>query len=126
MLRRAAWASALRAATSPESPDLFSFPNKLAPIDAAVFPLVNKDKLPETAEKIFLDLFKQGFTVFYDDSGSIGKRYRRQDEIGTKNCLTIDFDSIKQNDVTLRDRDTMQQVRIKIKDLKENLNKIKN
>ncbi len=105
---------------------LFSFPNKLAPIDAAVFPLVNKDKLPEIAEKVFLELFKQGFTVFYDDSGSIGKRYRRQDEIGTKNSLTIDFDSIKQNDVTLRDRDTMQQVRIKIKDLKENLNKIKN
>ncbi len=100
---------------------LFSFPSNIAPLDVAVFPLVNKENLPEFSEKIFLDLFKQGFTVFYDDSGSIGKRYRRQDEIGTKFCLTIDFDSIKNNDVTIRNRDTMEQVRVKTKDLNQTL-----
>ena len=103
---------------------LFTFPQSLSPIDVAVFPLVNKDKIPEVAEKVFSDLSKKGFTVFYDDSGSIGKRYRRQDEIGTKFCLTIDFDSLKQNDLTVRDRDSMEQIRVKIKDLPEHLKKI--
>ncbi|HLC85897.1 MAG TPA: glycine--tRNA ligase [Candidatus Nanoarchaeia archaeon] len=103
---------------------LFSFPSNLTPLDAAVFPLVNKEKLPDFSENIFNVLLSEGFTVFYDDSGSIGKRYRRQDEIGTKLCLTADFDSLKNEDVTIRDRDTMNQVRIKSKDLKSVLNKL--
>ena len=101
----------------------FTFPSNITPLDVAVFPLVNKDKLPEFSEKIFLDLFKEEFTVFYDDSGSIGRRYRRQDEIGTKFCLTVDFDSIKKNDITLRDRDSMKQIRVKINKLNETLRK---
>ncbi len=103
---------------------LFNFPSHLSPIDVAVFPLVNKDKLPEISENIFKDLFKEGFNVFYDDSASIGKRYRRQDEVGTKLCITVDFESINQEDITLRDRDNMKQIRIKIKDLKEIITKI--
>ncbi len=103
---------------------LFRFPNIITPLDVAVFPLVNKDKLPEFSEKIFSELFKWGFTVFYDDSGSIGRRYRRQDEIGTKFCLTVDFDSVKNNDITLRDRDSMKQIRIRTKDLKGALRKL--
>lgn len=103
---------------------LFSFPNNLSPIDAAIFPLINKDKLPEFSEIVFLDLFKSGFTVFYDDSGSIGRRYRRQDEAGTKLCLTVDYDSLKNNDITVRDRDSMKQIRVKIKDLKQVLSEL--
>ncbi len=103
---------------------LFSFPPIITPLDVAVFPLVNKEKLPEIAENIFNELLKSGFTVFYDDSGSIGRRYRRQDEIGTKFCITIDFDSIKNNDITIRDRNSMKQIRLKVKDLKAVLNSL--
>ena len=96
---------------------LFSFPNIVCPFDVAVFPLMNKDKLPEFAEKVFISLNKD-FDVFFDDSGSIGKRYRRQDEVGTKYTITIDFDSLTNNDVTIRDRDSMKQVRVKVSELK--------
>ena len=105
---------------------LFSFPSNITPIDAAVFPLVNKEKMPEISEEIFLDLFKSGFSVFYDDSGSIGRRYRRQDEIGTLVCITIDSDTLKDKSITLRDRDTMKQVRINTSELKMALRKISN
>mgnify|MGYP001614001791 CR=1 FL=1 len=103
----------------------FSFTPQLSPIDAAVFPLVNKDKLPDISENIFMELFRSGFSVLYDNSGSIGKRYRRQDEIGTNICITVDFDSLNKNDITIRDRDTMKQIRLKNKDLKETLNKLR-
>ena len=83
----------------------------LAPIKAAILPL--SKKLGENAEKLFEDLSKK-FPVEYDDSGSIGKRYRRQDEIGTPFCITYDFDSLEDNSVTIRDRDTMEQQRVKI------------
>src|SRR3989338_3498423 len=86
---------------------IFKFPNNLAPLNAAVFPLMNKEGLPELAEEVFNSLRNSGLNVFYDDSGSIGKRYRRQDEIGTKYCLTVDFDSLTNKDVTVRDRDSM-------------------
>ena len=69
-------------------------------------------------------MFKEGFTIFYDDSGSIGRRYRRQDEIGTKFCITVDFDSLKDNTVTVRDRDSMKQIRIKSGELKLKLNSL--
>ncbi len=103
---------------------LFAFPPHLAPIDAAIFPLVNRDKIPEFAENIFLDLFKDKFSIFFDDSGSIGRRYRRQDEIGTKFCITVDYDSIKNNGITIRDRDTMKQIRVKIEDLRNSLKQL--
>ena len=87
----------------------------LAPFKAAVLPL--SKKLSEQAEALFDELSKD-FMVEYDDAGSIGKRYRRQDEIGTPLCITYDFESLEDGCVTVRDRDTMDQVRIKIEDLK--------
>ena len=87
----------------------------LAPFKAAVLPL--SKKLSEKATEIFSDL-SQDFMVDFDDAGSIGKRYRRQDEIGTPICITYDFDSLEDNCVTVRDRDTMEQKRIPIEELK--------
>lgn len=81
----------------------------LAAYKAAVLPL--QKNLSEKAEEIFKELRKH-FPVTYDAAGSIGKRYRRQDEIGTPYCITIDFDTLNDGTVTVRDRDTMEQVRI--------------
>ena len=90
---------------------------KLSPIKAAILPLVkNKPPLIKKAKEIY-QLLKPYFNCQYDEIGSIGRRYRRQDEIGTLFCLTIDFESLKQNDLTIRNRDTMIQERVKIKDL---------
>jgi glycyl-tRNA synthetase len=88
-----------------------------------VFPLVRKDGLDEKAQDVY-HLLRKEFVSFYDVSGSIGRRYARQDEIGTPFCITIDHDSLKKEDVTIRDRDTTHQVRVKIKDLKEILRKL--
>lgn len=94
----------------------------IAPIKAAVLPL--SKKLSDSAYKVYEKLLKL-FNVEFDDSGSIGKRYRRQDEIGTPFCITYDFDSLEDNSVTIRNRDTMEQERIKIDDLEDYLkNKI--
>ena len=83
----------------------------IAPIKAAIFPLTKKDGQPEMATKIAGEL-RKGFPVDYDETGSIGKRYRRQDEVGTPFCITVDGDSIKDGTVTVRDRDTLMQERI--------------
>ena len=100
---------------------VMKFPKKLSPIQAAIFPLLrNKPKLVKKAKEIFDDL-KTDFVCEFDDNGNIGKRYRRQDEIGTPFCLTVDFDSLDKKDVTVRDRDTMKQERVKIKELKNYL-----
>ena len=97
---------------------------KLAPIKAAVLPLVkNKPDVVKKAKEVY-DLLKPHFSVQYDEAGSIGRRYRRQDEIGTPFCITCDFDTLEKNDVTLRDRDTMEQKRIKIDELIECLRKL--
>jgi glycyl-tRNA synthetase len=89
----------------------------LAPIKIAVLPLVrNKPELVKKAKEVY-QLLKPNFPSQYDELGSIGRRYRRQDEIGTLYALTIDFETLGQNDVTVRDRDTMRQERVKIKDL---------
>jgi glycyl-tRNA synthetase len=95
---------------------------KLAPIKASVFPLVNKEGLPQLAKKIYKEL-QMDFNVTYDQSGSIGRRYARADEIGTPICITVDFDSKEENTVTIRDRDTTKQERVKIEDLKAILEK---
>jgi glycyl-tRNA synthetase len=95
---------------------VLKFSPKIAPIKVAVFPLVNKDGMPEIATKIFHDL-KQHFKAFYDVSGAVGRRYRRMDEIGTPYCLTIDGQTSEDETVTIRDRDTMEQTRVKIADL---------
>jgi glycyl-tRNA synthetase len=83
----------------------------LAPVKAGVFPLVKKDGMPEFADKLAKDL-RQAFPVFYDESGAIGRRYRRQDEIGTPFCLTVDGQTMQDGTVTIRDRDTLQQERV--------------
>lgn len=92
-------------------------PKILAPIKVAVLPLSKKEELAKSAYQIFRDLQKH-FVCQYDETGSIGKRYRRQDEIGTPFCVTFDFQSINDKQVTVRDRDTMLQERIKIDELR--------
>jgi len=92
----------------------------IAPIRAAVFPLLkNKPELVSKARAVYKMLKKDIANIEFDDNGNIGKRYRRQDEIGTPYCITIDFDTLEDDTVTLRDRDTGEQKRIKVADLKE-------
>jgi glycyl-tRNA synthetase len=86
---------------------------KVAPIKAAIFPLVKKDGMPEYAAKVYNELKRQ-FKVFYDESGAVGRRYARMDEAGCPYCITIDGDTLKDDTMTLRDRDTMQQTRMKV------------
>ncbi|HCJ45799.1 MAG: glycine--tRNA ligase [Candidatus Moranbacteria bacterium] len=105
---------------------VLKFPKKLAPVQVAIFPLMkNKPELVEKARKIFT-MLKKNFRVEFDDNGNVGKRYRRQDEIGTPYCVTVDFDTIGQGEdktiegtVTVRDRDTMEQTRVKIEELEK-------
>lgn len=98
-------------------------PPRLAPIAVAVFPLVNKDGLPERAELLCAKLRKR-VTAFYDDAGSIGKRYARMDEIGTAFCLTVDHETLEGRGVTLRDRDSQKQVRVPEERLPETLERL--
>jgi glycyl-tRNA synthetase len=104
---------------------VMKFPKYLAPIKIAIFPLLkNKPELVAKAKEIY-DGLKMQFMCEFDDNGNIGKRYRRQDEIGTPYCVTVDFKTLEDGSVTVRDRDTMTQERIKIEELgsflKENL-----
>jgi len=92
----------------------------LAPVKAAIFPLVKKDGLPEVAKKIYNDL-RFDFNLIYEETQSIGKRYTRQDLIGTPNCIAIDHQTLEDDTVTIRDRDTMEQVRVKTDTLKEEI-----
>jgi glycyl-tRNA synthetase len=101
-----------------EKRSVLRFHPSLAPVKAAVFPLTSKDGLPDIAEPLYRELQKT-WRVQMDESGSIGKRYRRQDEIGTPFCITIDNDTIIDQAVTIRNRDTMQQERITISRVKE-------
>ena len=89
---------------------------RLAPYKVAILPLSKKDSLLPIARDIF-DRLGERYMVEYDDTQSIGKRYRRQDEIGTPLCITVDFDSLDDNAVTIRDRDSTQQVRVPLSDL---------
>ncbi len=99
---------------------------KLSPYICAIFPLIKKEGLPEKAQEIQENLQETWMEVFYDDSGSVGRRYARADEMGIPFAITVDFDSVKNNDVTIRSRDTTKQVRVKITDLKEVLYHLKN
>ncbi len=94
-----------------ETRSVLKFHPRLAPIKAAVLPLVNKDGMPEIARKIEADL-RKNLKVFYDDKGAIGRRYRRQDEAGTPYCITIDTQTLSDQTVTVRERDSMEQIRI--------------
>jgi glycyl-tRNA synthetase len=90
--------------------------SKLSSVKAAIFPIVKDKKFETFAKKIFENLNKE-FNVAYDKSGSIGRRYSRNDEVGTPYCITVDDESIKNEDVTIRDRDTKKQIRVKISEL---------
>jgi glycyl-tRNA synthetase len=98
---------------------VLSLPRDLAPVHAGVYPLVSKDGLPEKANEVFQMLIKKGFMIEYDESGSIGRRYARADEAGTPLGITIDYDTLKDETVTIRDRDSWKQVRTEIKQLSE-------
>jgi glycyl-tRNA synthetase len=102
---------------------VLKIPAKLAPIKASIFPLLNNEEHEKIAESIFFDL-KKDFYVSFDTSGSIGRRYARNDEAGTPMCITIDEDTPKDKSVTIRDRDTTRQIRVKISELKEVMKKV--
>jgi glycyl-tRNA synthetase len=100
---------------------VLKLPAVLAPTKAAVFPLLKKDGLPEVARQIIEDL-KWDFNVFYDEKDAVGKRYRRQDAAGTPFCITVDHETLENNTVTIRHRDTMKQQRVNISELKKIIN----
>ena len=122
--------------TEDEAPDekgklevrtVLRFHPRMAPIKCAIFPLL-KNNAPLVAKaKEIIDLLRPHMHAFYDESGAIGRRYRRQDEVGTPFCVTVDFETLGERDaalldtVTLRDRDSMRQQRLKISDLREHL-----
>ena len=119
---RAALAFICEAYTEDKQPDengkmqeriVMKFHPRLAPIKAAVLPLVKKDGMPEVAKEIYLDL-KKNFKVFYDEKQAVGRRYRRQDEAGTPYCITVDGQTLEDKTVTIRERDSTEQTRIKI------------
>jgi glycyl-tRNA synthetase len=93
-------------------------PSVLAPTKAAVLPLVKKDGLPEVAQSIIDDL-KWDFNVAYDEKDAVGRRYRRQDALGTPFCITVDHQTLEDETVTIRHRDSMKQDRVKISELSD-------
>ena len=97
--------------------EMMKFHPRLAPIKVGVFPLTKKDGQPEKAADVYRELKSAGIATTYEQQGAIGKRYRRQDEIGTPFCLTIDHETADNDTVTLRDRDTLEQVRIPVKEV---------
>ena len=100
-----------------EMRDVLRIPAALAPVKAAILPLIKKDGLPELAQKI-VDELKYDFNVVYDEKDSIGKRYRRQDAIGTPLCITVDHDSLQDGCVTVRYRDSMRQDRVPVSEVR--------
>ncbi len=126
---RAALAFLCEAYTEDEAPDekgqmktrtVMKFHPRIAPIKVAVLPLVKKDGMSEVARDIYRAL-KKHMVAFYDEKGAVGRRYRRQDEAGTPYCITIDGDTLKDNTVTVRDRNTLEQWRIKVDDCVEEI-----
>jgi glycyl-tRNA synthetase len=126
---RATLAFLCEAYTEDQAPDekgqmqtrtLMKFHPRIAPIKAAVFPLVKKDGMPEVARDIYRAL-KQRFVAFYDEKGAVGRRYRRQDEAGTPYCITVDGQTLVDQTVTIRDRDSLEQWRVKSADVVEEI-----
>ena len=101
---------------------VLKLPAVLAPFKAAVLPLVKKDGLPEVAQQIVDDL-KWDFNIAYDEKDAVGRRYRRQDANGTPLCITVDHDTLNDNCVTVRYRDSMEQKRVKIEELRDIIKK---
>ena len=123
---RAALAFLCEAYTEDEAPDengamqkrvVMKLHPRLAPIKVAVFPLVRKEGMPEIARKIYDDVQASGMACFYDEKGAVGRRYRRQDEAGTPFCVTVDGQTLQDNTVTIRDRDSLEQKRIATDDV---------
>jgi glycyl-tRNA synthetase len=102
-----------------EKRTVLSLPQNMAPIEIGLLPLVKKDGLPKKAKEVLKEL--DDFRVYYDATGSIGKRYSRLDAIGVPFCITIDHDSLKDDTITIRERDSLKQIRVKISELKEKL-----
>jgi glycyl-tRNA synthetase len=102
----------------------FDFPPIVAPFDACIYPLMKKEGLDEKAFAIARELRHEGMSVYYDESGSIGKRYARADEIGVPYCVTVDYDSLKNGDVTIRYRNDGKQERVPIKGLRERVRQL--
>ena len=100
--------------TKKGSRTILKIPRDLAPVEVAVLPLVSRDSLPEKAREVHSTLISEGFLAEYDESGSIGRRYARFDEVGTPICITVDYQTLEDETVTLRDRDTWEQVRTEI------------
>jgi len=96
---------------------VLKLPRDIAPVQLAVLPLVQKDGLPEKARELYERLIDEGFSAEYDEAGSIGRRYARSDEIGVPLCITVDYQTLEDGTVTIRDRDSWEQVRSKIEDL---------
>jgi glycyl-tRNA synthetase len=122
---RATLAFLCEAYTEDEAPDengkmqtrtVMKFHPRLAPVKAAIFPLVKKDGMPEVAKDLYRAL-KAKFPVFYDEKGAVGRRYRRQDEAGTPYCITIDGETLSDKTITIRDRDSLEQWRVKADDV---------
>ena len=104
--------------TEIENRTVLKLDKRIAPYRVAVFPLLrNKPKLVKKAREIYEALVDEGFSVAWDDRGNIGKRYLSQDEIGTPSCVTVDFQTLEDDSVTIRDRDTTAQIRVDVKDL---------
>lgn len=101
--------------------EYFRFPKEVAPYRAAVFPLVKKDGVDELAKEVFDKIKDSGLFVQWDNSGSIGRRYARADEIGIPFCITVDYDSLKDKTATIRDRDSMEQKRVPIDEVVSNI-----
>jgi glycyl-tRNA synthetase len=101
---------------------VMKFHPRIAPVKAAVFPLVKKDGMPEAAREIYTAL-KKRFVTFYDEKGAVGRRYRRQDEAGTPYCITVDGQTLQDQTVTIRDRDSLEQWRVKSADIVEEIAK---
>jgi glycyl-tRNA synthetase len=97
--------------------NIFYIPRDLAPVQVSVFPLVTKDGLPEKARQVHTLLQESGLYIFYDEGGSVGRRYARSDEAGTPIAVTVDYETLENETVTLRDRDSWQQVRTPLQEL---------
>lgn len=122
ILSEAYWEQDLGTPEKPDSRVVLKFPPKLAPVKLAVFPLTKKDGLPEIAQNIMKEC-KKSFRCFYEEKDAIGKRYRRMDAIGTPFCVTVDHQTLEDQTVTLRHRDSMEQERVAIGSLAEIINK---
>jgi glycyl-tRNA synthetase len=96
-------------------------PPEVAPVQAAVLPLLSREELIKLGNEIVAALRKAGILVAFDDSGTIGRRYRRNDEIGTPYSITVDYQTLEDGTVTIRDRDTMKQVRAGMSDIADNI-----